>query len=233
MDRLSPSTILVGVVCFGFVYRLKFCERQWVLHYRHHVPSTTRMHSSRMRTARGSSRPYRGLRGLPQCMLGYTHPPTPRCGPGNLSLDVGLEIPPGVGLETPLGVGLETPLGVGLETPPGQTPQLPPGCGPGDPPRPAARHAGIPPARHAGYYPPPPEQNDRCKNITLPQTSFAGGNKYCSEWVQHTCRIFMSVVEVFRVCLVRGLRVKWGYLKCHLLENANFSHIWKYHTVLL
>ena len=54
------------------------------------------------------------------------------------------------------------------------------------------------------------EQNDRCKNITLPQTSFAGGNKYCSEWVQHTCRIFMSVVEVFRVCLVRGLRVKCG-----------------------
>ena len=31
---------------------------------------------------------------------------------------------------------------------------------------------------------------------------------YCSEWVQHTCRIFMSSVEVFRVCLVRGLRVK-------------------------
>ena len=50
-----------------------------------------------MRTARDSSRPYRGLRGLPQCMLGYTHPPTPRCGPGDLSLGVGLEIPPGCG----------------------------------------------------------------------------------------------------------------------------------------
>ena len=33
---------------------------------------------------------------------------------------------------------------------------------------------------------------------------------YCSEWVQHTCRIFMSSVEVFRVCLVRGLKVKCG-----------------------
>ena len=179
-----------------------------MLHYRHHVPST-RMHSSRIVTACGSSRPYRGLRGLPQCMLGYTHPPTPRCGPGDLSL----------------GVGLENPPGVGLETPPGQTPQLLPWVWAWrPPPRPAARHAGMPPARHAGI-PPPPEQNDGCRNITLPQTSFAGGNKYCSEWVQHTCRIFMSVVEVFRVCLVRGLRVKWGYLKCHLLENANFSHI--------
>ena len=26
---------------------------------------------------------------------------------------------------------------------------------------------------------------------------------------------------------------QWGYLTCHLLENANFSHIRKYHTVLL
>ena len=131
MDRLSPSTILVGVVCFGFLYRLKFCERQWVLHYRHHVPSTTRMHSSRIVTACGSSRPYRGLRGLPQCMLGYTHPTTPRCGPGDLSL----------------GVGLETP-------PPGQTPQLPPWVWAWrPPPRPAARHAGIPPARHTGIPP--------------------------------------------------------------------------------
>ena len=101
VDLLSPSTILVGVVCFGFVYRLKFCKRQWVLHYCHHVPSTTRMYSSRMSTARDSSHPYPGLRGLPQRMLGYTHPPTPRCWPGDLSLGVGLEIPLGVGLETP------------------------------------------------------------------------------------------------------------------------------------
>ena len=82
------------------------------------------MHSSRMRTARGSGCP-RG--GLPQCA---------KCGPGDPPLGVGLGDTPGVGLETPLGVGLKTPpgqtpstshLGVGLETPP------------------AARHAGIPP----------------------------------------------------------------------------------------
>ena len=65
------------------------------------------------------------------------------------------------------------------------------------PPRPAARHAGRPPARHAGrpppgdllhgmlgyhlqcmlgYHPPVNRMTDRCKNITLSQTSFAGGN---------------------------------------------------------
>ena len=64
------------------------------------------MHSSRMRTARGSSHP-RGGGCLPQCILGYTHPlgvglETPRCGPG------------------------DPPPGVGLETSPDQTPQLPP-----------------------------------------------------------------------------------------------------------
>ena len=44
------------------------------------------------------------------------------------------------------------------------------------PPRPAARHAGIPPAMHAGIAPPMNRMTNRCKNITLPQTSFAGGN---------------------------------------------------------
>ena len=52
----------------------------------------TRIHSSRMRTARSRSCQLGGH--LPQCMLGY---------------------PLGVGLETLLGVNLETPLGVGLE----------------------------------------------------------------------------------------------------------------------
>ena len=134
------------------------------------------MHSSRMRTARSSSR-----------LLG---------GGGSASVHVG--IPPGVGLETPLVwawrppcVGLETPLGVawrpsgcGPGDPPdhtpqppslgygpreGQTPQLPPWeCGPGDlqgmlgyHPWRLARHAGIPPAVYAGIPPPPCEQNDR------------------------------------------------------------------------
>ena len=74
----------------------------------------------------------------------------------------------------------------------------PPGCGPGDtPPLPNARNAGIPPPRHArippprylqgmlgyhlqcmlGYHPPVNRMTDRCKNITLSQTSFAGSNK--------------------------------------------------------
>ena len=103
---------------------------------------TTRMHSSRMRTAHSSSHPG-GC--LPQCMLGY---------------------PPSVGLETPTGVGLENPspvwawrtqLGVGLETPLARPLNFPPGCGPGDlqgmlgyPTHPRdlpARHAGIPSPR--------------------------------------------------------------------------------------
>ena len=66
---------------------------------------STRMHSRRMRTARGSSRP-RG--GLPEFMLGYTTPP-----------GVGLETPwvwawrhpPPDPSASPLGVGLEIPLG--------------------------------------------------------------------------------------------------------------------------
>ena len=51
----------------------------------------TRMHSSRMRTARSSSHQPGGGGGLPQCMLGYTNPPgcgpgepPPRCGPRDL-----------------------------------------------------------------------------------------------------------------------------------------------------
>ena len=90
------------------------------------------------------------------------HPPgvgleTPRCGPGD---------PPGVDLETPLARPLNFPPGCGPGDPPGQTPQLPPGYGSEDPP--AARHAGMPPPMN--------RMTDRCKNITLPQTSFAGGN---------------------------------------------------------
>ena len=91
----------------------------------------TRMHSSRMRTARSSSR-LLGEGCLPHCMLGYTHPPgvgletPPWCGPGDTLPGVGLETPwpdpstspLGVGLETPLARPLNLPLGVGLETPP-------------------------------------------------------------------------------------------------------------------
>ena len=63
--------------------------------------------------------------------------------------------------------------------PPGQTPQLSPWVWAWKP----ARHAGIPPsdaAMHAGIPPPPPPWTEflthATENITLPQTSFAGGN---------------------------------------------------------
>ena len=132
------------------------------------------MHSSRMRTARGSSRPRGGVY-LSAC---WDTPP-PRCWPGD---------PPGVGLETPLGCGPGDP-------PPNQTPQLPPWVW-------AWRLPHWRPARHAGI--PSPDQETCCKtcwdttcnacwdtpprwteflthtseNITLPQTSFASGNNF-------------------------------------------------------
>ena len=38
-----------------------------------------------------------------------------------------------------------------------------------------------------GQTPPPPVDRltDRCKNITLPQTSFAGGKNFAKEWVEY------------------------------------------------
>ena len=122
------------------------------------------MHSSRMHTARSSSR--RGV-----------------------CLSVCWDRPPGVGLETPQPDPPNLPPWEWAWRPsPGQIPlNFPLGCGPGDPPsqipstsslgvgletckacwvttpspqRPAARHAGIPPAMHAGI-PPPCEQNHR------------------------------------------------------------------------
>ena len=136
------------------------------------------MHSSRMRTTRSSS----CLRGGGVCHSAYW------------------DTPPGVGLEALSGVGLETqpqpqarplnfPLGVGLETPAAQTPQLPPWVWAWRP----ARHAGLPPPPPGylqgmlgyhlqcmlGYYHPPMWTEfltHASENITLPQTSFAGGN---------------------------------------------------------
>ena len=81
----------------------------------------TRMHSSKMRTARSSSH-----------LLGSV------CLSACWDAPLGLETPLGVGLETPLGVGLETPSqtpnfppppGVGLETPPARPLNLPLGLG--------------------------------------------------------------------------------------------------------
>ena len=125
------------------------------------------MHYSRMRTACSSRYPGVGVGGVCLSACWDIHTLPPKCGPGD---------PPWPDLST-------SPLGVGLKTPP----------------RPAARHTGIPPARHAGIPPPTPQETccktcwdtscnacwdttpvnrmtDRCKNITLPQTSFAGGN---------------------------------------------------------
>ena len=125
----------------------------------------TRMHSSRMRTTCSSSR--RGGR-LPQCMLGY--PPwvwawkPPQARPLNFP-------PPGCGPGDP---------------PPGQT-QLPPWVWAWRP----ARYAGIPPPGYLqgmlgyylqcmlGYHHPHPPWTEflthASENITLPQTSSAGG----------------------------------------------------------
>ena len=93
---------------------------------------------------------------------------TPRCGPGH-----------------PLsGVGLETSQ-VWAWRPPGQIPQLPPWVWAWRP----ASHAGIPPipletcktcwdtSCNACWDPPVDRTTDRCKNIILPQISFAGGNE--------------------------------------------------------
>ena len=113
----------------------------------------TRMHSSRMRTARSSSRWMGGC--LPQCMLGYT-------------------TPLGVGLETPRPNPSTFPLGVGLETPPGQTPEALPWVWAWKP----ARHAGIHTPLEtckacwdttfkACWDTTPPGQTDTCKNITF------------------------------------------------------------------
>ena len=92
----------------------------------------TRMHSSRMHTARSSSRLLGGGVCLSAC---WDTPPwvwawrPSQCGPGNP--------PPGIGLETPPGQTPQLPPWVwAWRPPPGQTPQLPPGCGPVDPSRP-------------------------------------------------------------------------------------------------
>ena len=95
---------------------------------------STRMHSSRMRTTRGGSRPQGGSASVHAGI--HIHSPPPRCGPGDPLPWVWTWRPPwvfvwrpprcGTGdppvclFGDPPGVGLETPLGVGLETsPPG------------------------------------------------------------------------------------------------------------------
>ena len=131
------------------------------------------MHSSRMHTVHGSSRPQKGGY-LPQCMLGYTSP-------GCMSWD-----PPGVSLETPQ---------VWAWRPPQPDPSTSPlvwawrpsletcckacwdttykACWDTTPPPPGDLLQGML-GYHLqcmlGYHPPMNRMTDRCKNITLPQT---------------------------------------------------------------
>ena len=115
-------------------------------------------------------------------------------------LGVGLETPPpSVGLETPPPVwAWRHPLGVGLETPPRPDPSTSPlgvgletckACKDTSTPWTPERHAGIPPAMHAGIPPPPTPSTEflthTSENITLPQTSFADGNKGTNELMEH------------------------------------------------
>ena len=146
------------------------------------------MHSSRMRTARSSS--HRGGVSTSTPWSRHTSPKQapPRPDPPQL--------PPWLWAWTrspsisPLGVGLDQippPLPPWVWAwrtpwPPGRPAArhtgIPPAMHAGIAPpwRPAARHAGIPPAMHAGIAP-PCGQTHICKHFTLPQTSFAGGNK--------------------------------------------------------
>ena len=122
----------------------------------------TRMHSSRMRTARSSSRLLG--EGVSASVHAGIHT-RPRVWAWRPSLGVGLETPPSVSLD---------PWVWDLRPPPSQTPQLPhwvwawrplpPGQTPQPPPwvwawRPA-RHAGIPSL-------PVNRMTDTCKNITF------------------------------------------------------------------
>ena len=73
-----------------------------------------------------------------------------------------------------------SPLGVGLEhttTPKRRHPPRtrPPGAG-------TPLGAGTPPTREQASIPPVNRMTNRCKNITLPQTSFAGGKNDCETY---------------------------------------------------
>ena len=127
---------------------------------------TTRMHSSRMRTARNSSchrggsgvgvsTPRRSRHPLKQAPIGSRDPPLeqlppwlwdwrpPGCGSGDTPGQIPLNFPLGCGPGDPLVRSSSTsPLVVGLETCKV--------CWDTTPWRPAVRHSGLPPAMHVG-----------------------------------------------------------------------------------
>ena len=74
-----------------------------------------------------------------------------------------------------------------------------------------ARHAGIPP-------PPVNRMTNKCKNITLPQTSFAGGNKFihCTLPKYHTYQIRTRLF--LKVTVYQTLWTKWSTS----IVNPNF-----------
>ena len=137
----------------------------------------TRMHSSRMRTARSSSH-HGGGRGEGLNTPWSRHPPEQA--PPLAAGTPWSRHPPGqIPLNFPLGVALKTCKACW------DTPWIP-----------AARHAGIPPARHVGIVPPLPPWTEflthASENITLPQTSFAGGNNKSSRFRRGTNLLFWS-----------------------------------------
>ena len=150
------------------------------------------MHSSSMRTARSSSR-------------GGGSPHTPKQAPP-LEQTPPPQLPPWLWAWTRS--PSTSPLGVGLETPQPDPPKLPPWVWAWKP----ARHAGIPLPLETcckacwdttcnAYWDSTPlnRMTDRCKNITLPQTSFAGGNKNAFQY-----DVNRPLVDHIPACTGRG-----------------------------
>ena len=162
---------------------------------------------------------------------------TPRCGPADTPLL-------GVGLDThtpsqvwawrptPLGVGLETPQ-VWAWRPPWYGPGDPPRCGPGDPlqPDPSTSPLGVglvtckayPPRDlqgMLGYHPLPMWAEfltHASENITLPQTSFAGGKNstFDNNWI---CNCY-TLPYIFHKCKIKSFTFCTFYLKS-LITNV-------------
>ena len=147
MALLGYHTVMTYVLGMNLNHFENLIELYKIRRIKMLYQSRTRIHSSRMRTARSSS-----------CHGGWAWTRYPSTSPLGVGLD---KIP----LNFPLGCG------------PGPDPlNVPLGCGPGNTPwdqaPPRTRHT-LP---RDQAHPPVNRITDTCKNITLPQTSFAGGN---------------------------------------------------------